>query len=123
MTLGDRIKRLRIESGMTQTDLAKALDSQGASAKRIAISRWENNASVPALWQLKCVANVFGVTIDYLVEGNENHPMNKSERDVIEAIRTNPHVAKIIICLQQMKEEQIQMTCKIVCSIIHDGKE
>ncbi len=61
MTLGERISSLRAEKNMSQGDLADAL-----GVSRQSVSKWETDASVPELAKLVQLAELFGVTLDYL---------------------------------------------------------
>lgn len=62
----DRLKELRIEKGIGQIELAKAIDvSKGI------ISLWENGLREPKLSNLIALAKFFEVSLDYLV-GLEN---------------------------------------------------
>ena len=57
----ERLKELRIEKGIGQVELAKALNlSKGI------ISLWENGLREPKLSNLIILAQYFQVTIDYL---------------------------------------------------------
>ena len=60
-TLGERIADLRRERGITQENLAGII---GVSAQ--AISKWENNATMPDIMLLPIIADTLGVTIDEL---------------------------------------------------------
>ena len=53
INIGDRLKRLRLEKGLTQEELAGVF---GVSAQ--AISRWENNTSYPDITLLPQLAEV-----------------------------------------------------------------
>ncbi len=64
MNLGETIFRLRTAKGMSQGDLAEALE-----VSRQSISKWETNVSVPELDKLVKLSEVFGVTLDELVTG------------------------------------------------------
>ena len=58
----ERLKELRIEKGIGQVELAKALNlSKGI------ISLWENGLREPKLSNLILLAQYFQVSIDYLV--------------------------------------------------------
>ena len=59
---GITIKTLREKKGLTQTELADIL---GISSK--AVSKWERGESVPDVGTLKAIADMFGVTVDYLL--------------------------------------------------------
>ena len=67
MTLGENIVRLRTQKNWSQGDLADALD-----ISRQSVSKWETDASVPDLDKLLKLSELFGVTLDELVRG-ENH--------------------------------------------------
>jgi len=67
MQLGRRIKELRKKRNITQQDLAEML---GVSYQ--AISRWENNITSPDITALPVLANIFNVTVDYLLDVNIN---------------------------------------------------
>lgn len=62
---GDRIAQLRKQKGWSQTELAKQI-----GASREAIGKYERNEASPSVETAKKIANVFGVTLDYLVDGN-----------------------------------------------------
>lgn len=61
ISIGEKIKELRIKASLTQTELSEAL---GVSPQ--AVSRWEIGATYPDLELLPPIANYFGVTIDEL---------------------------------------------------------
>ena len=59
---GEILKELRLDKGIGQIELAKALNlSKGI------ISLWENNLREPKLSNLILLARFFDVSIDYLV--------------------------------------------------------
>ena len=64
MTLGETIRSIRSAKGMSQGDLADALD-----VSRQSVSKWETDASVPELDKLMKLCDLFGVTMDELVRG------------------------------------------------------
>lgn len=64
MTLGETIAQLRAEHNLSQGDLAEALD-----VSRQSVSKWEANGSVPELGRLVQLSELFGVTLDELVNG------------------------------------------------------
>lgn len=63
MEIGERIKMLRSNKGVTQEILAENL---GVSYQ--AVSRWENNITMPDIQLLPKISIYFGVTIDELFE-------------------------------------------------------
>ena len=66
MTLGESIALLRTQKGWSQGDLADALD-----VSRQSISKWETDTSVPELDKLLRLSELFGVTLDALVRGEQ----------------------------------------------------
>lgn len=57
-----RLKELRKEKGFSQLEIAKML-----SMSKMAVSHWEKGNSEPSIEQLKVLAQLFDVSIDYLV--------------------------------------------------------
>lgn len=66
MTLGENIVRLRTKKNWSQGNLA---DELGVS--RQSVSKWETDTSVPELDKLLKLSELFGVTLDELVCGEE----------------------------------------------------
>ena len=66
MTLGQNIYRLRTERGLSQGDLAEALD-----VSRQSVSKWETDGSVPELEKLLRLSELFHITLDELVKGSD----------------------------------------------------
>ena len=63
MTIGKNVKRLRMNLGMTQEQLAERLHISGQ-----AVSKWENETALPDITLLPALADCFGVTIDELMD-------------------------------------------------------
>lgn len=61
-TFGNNLKNLRISSGWTQTDLAKLLNVAKGT-----VSNWENNNRFPDKDMLNNLADIFNVSIDFLL--------------------------------------------------------
>jgi transcriptional regulator with XRE-family HTH domain len=66
MNLGETIYRLRTEKQLSQGELAEMLE-----VSRQSISKWENNSAVPELEKLIRLCEIFGVSLDELVKGEE----------------------------------------------------
>ena len=81
MTLGETIRTLRKNAGLSQEALAEKL-----GVSRQAVSKWENDLSCPDITLLPQLARLFGVTTDELL-GNTGHPettlLPKEERKPI----------------------------------------
>lgn len=62
MNIGEIIKNLRIENGLTQTELASLLFTSQDT-----ISLWERNKSLPDVKSVIKMANIFNVSTDYIL--------------------------------------------------------
>lgn len=62
MNLQDKLVQLRKKNGMSQLELAEALN-----VSRQAISKWELGTAIPALENLVSISKLYGVSVDYLV--------------------------------------------------------
>ena len=62
MEFGQRVKKLRIEAGLTQEDIAKKLD-----LSKTAVGAWENGRAKPRLDKLNQLSDLFGVPVSELL--------------------------------------------------------
>ena len=67
MNIGENIYNYRTGKGMSQTDLANALE-----VSRQSVSKWENNSAVPDLERIIKMSELFEVTLDELVFGKKS---------------------------------------------------
>lgn len=75
MAIGDNIKNLRLQHGLSQAELA---DVVGVSDK--AVSTWEQNKAVPRMGPIQKMADFFGVKKSDIIEPSDNttiSPPNK----------------------------------------------
>ena len=63
MTLGEKIKQARIDANLTQEELASKL-----TVSRQAISKWESDKGMPDIGNLKAMAGLLNVSVDYLLD-------------------------------------------------------
>ena len=76
MTLGERIKQLRKENGMTQVDLAQKLNVTKGT-----VSTWETNSRVPSFDTLNELCDLFDKRLDYLM-GRSDDASSPSTEDI-----------------------------------------
>ena len=69
MTIGERIAKCRKEKNLSQEYIAELLD-----VSRQAVSKWETNQTEPDTGNLIHLARVFGVSVEYLANGEEAPP-------------------------------------------------
>jgi transcriptional regulator with XRE-family HTH domain len=67
MTVGERIKELRLQKKLTQTELAKLV-----GLTYIQIGRYETNKSNPSADVLRKLAAALDTTTDFLMKGTED---------------------------------------------------
>lgn len=99
MSIGERITTLRKERGLSQGELAKALD-----ISRQAVSKWENDTSSPDTLKLIKLAEVLDTEVEYLATGRkpvyEEPPiilnMVKKEDRVVEKVVEKPVIRRVI---------------------------
>lgn len=66
-TLGQRLKRLRVQAGLNQAEAVAALDTEIQSSQ---LSKIENDKSLPS-WPVICaLSDLYGVAIDYIRFGD-----------------------------------------------------
>ncbi len=64
MTVGERIARLRTERELSQVELARR-----AGLSRQCLYEYESGKADPKLLNAMCIADVLGVSLDYLARG------------------------------------------------------
>ena len=72
MELSERLVRLRKQKGLSQFDVAETLH-----VSRQAISKWESGNSVPSTDNLKLLSNLYDVSVDVLLNGEEDQPSHE----------------------------------------------
>lgn len=76
MSIGQRISELRKNSSLSQEYVAEKL-----GVSRQAVSKWETDASAPDTYNLIALAELFGVSVEYLATGKcatESRPMQET---------------------------------------------
>ena len=74
MNLGQNIAALRKTLKLTQEELAEKCE-----VSRQAVTKWESGASEPTIEKLMLLSNIFGVSIDDLINSDENSLSKKVE--------------------------------------------
>lgn len=69
MTLGERICQYRVQSRLSQQEVAEKLE-----VSRQSVSKWETDGAVPELDKLVKLCGLFGVGLDELVQGERPGP-------------------------------------------------
>ena len=69
MTLGQKLKEIRKRFGLSQEQLAEIMN-----VSRQAITKWENDGGLPDVSNLQELSKVFGITVDYLLNDENQLP-------------------------------------------------
>ena len=80
-TLNERIKQLRKEKGLTQSQLADLL---GVTDK--AVSKWEIGETNPDISLLPKMSEIFNVTLDYLLVGKKEEKISIDDMDAVKRL-------------------------------------
>ncbi len=109
MTLGKRIQQLRKEKNMTQAQLSKEIEISLPQ-----LVRYETKDVQPTAETLKKIANVFGVSIDYLVNGDLD---SKAEHIITDAV-----LLKQFKAVEKMSNDDKNVVLKLIDAFITKKK-
>ena len=77
MEFNNKLYELRKQKGFSQEELANRLN-----VSRQTVSKWEVGESTPDMEKLVAISDLFGVSLDELVKGEEPEPEGPSEHVV-----------------------------------------
>ncbi len=93
MLIGDKLIQLRREKGYSQEQLANILN-----VSRQAVSKWEAGNSTPELDKIIILADIFNVSVDYLVRDNM---VNQEQVKIVE---NNSNNDEVMLQLDEIKK-------------------
>lgn len=101
--IGIKIKELRKANGMTQDELAKQLrEKYGLKTTRPMVGKWEIGYQTPEMYTIKCIADILGVTIDYLTgsetkkkQSAETSGLSTQDKEIISLIANLPEDKRV----------------------------
>lgn len=73
MNFGAKLRKIRIENGLSQDDLAKKINCASNS-----VSQWENNRRQPDIEMINKIANILDINTGYFFEDN-NETLDEKE--------------------------------------------
>ena len=77
MTFGEKIKEARKAAGLSQEQFAEKM-----SVSRSAIAKWESDKGMPDVNNLKVMAQLLDVSLDYLLDEDEKLSFNETKEAV-----------------------------------------
>lgn len=90
---GLTIARLRKQTGLTQSQLAKKL-----LVSDKAISRWESGVGLPEVANLVALSEVFGVSVDYIIKGKgEQQTMTENNNNLNQKDVSNSAILSLVL--------------------------
>ena len=93
MIIAGNIGKLRREAGMTQLELAETLNYSDK-----AVSKWERGESIPDVVTLKQLADLYSVSVDYLLRAD--HPSEvEAKQEYTKRQRRNHAIITALSCM------------------------
>ena len=92
LIFANNVTTLRTAKGWTQAELAEKLHYSDK-----AVSKWERGESVPEIGTLLSIADLFGVSMDYLVRGKEAQP--QAEPALLHKVRNRRLITGLAVLL------------------------
>ncbi len=99
--LGERLKKLRLENHLQQDQVARLV-----GVERSTVSLWENDLRQPSCGILVRLANVYGVTVDYLLGRSNDRLLDLSGLTANEAVMISKLVASMVEKNKKLEESE-----------------
>lgn len=103
MTLGQKLKEIRKKFGLSQEQLAEIMN-----VSRQAITKWENDGGTPDVSNLQELSKIFGITVDYLLN-NENQLPALSMRKVLDRDKYKNKISSYSMILKEYYAEPYEV--------------
>ena len=121
MEIGKKLKNARVQSGMTQENVAEKIN-----VSRQTISNWENEKSYPDIISVIELSNLYSISLDVLLKGDEkmiehleeSTDVVKSNQKMIGAIIVNIIVVVMLITLNMFIPDNLFFLVGIFCFMV-----
>lgn len=124
MELSERLVRLRKQKGLSQFDVAETLH-----VSRQAISKWESGNTLPSTDNLKLLSNLYDVSVDFLLNGEEDQPSDELPNTVEKSPLSNEELhdvkrrsKKVKVILLLVLILAVVMVVKGVIYVVHESR-
>lgn len=104
MAFGEKLKKRREEKGLSQDDVAYFF---GENFSRQAVSKWERGNSMPNVTLLIPIADVLGITVTELLQGEKLKENKTLNSDVVETLVVNSLDLSLRDTIRQRKKNWI----------------
>lgn len=93
MTFGEKLSDLRKKAGLSQQAL-----SEKVGVARQTVSKWESGAAMPSTDNIHCLSQLYGVSVDYLLNDyvEEPQPVPTADQPETPAEVKKKHIGRII---------------------------
>ena len=110
MTKGERIRKLRLQKRMSQSELANALNTTKQT-----ISKYEKSivTNIPSD-KVESMAILFNVSPEYILGWGEE---DKKEKPTVNDDGLSEDMIELIDCIKKLPEDKIQMLLQVARSI------
>lgn len=121
MEIGKKLKKARLDSGMTQEKLAEKIN-----VSRQTISNWENEKSYPDIISVIEISNLYSISLDLLLKGDkkminyldESTNTVKSNKRLMVAIIVNIIAAILLIIVNMFMSYNKYILFGIFCIMV-----
>ena len=121
MEIGKKLKNARVQSGMTQENVAEKIN-----VSRQTISNWENEKSYPDIISVIELSNLYSISLDVLLKGDEkmiehlgeSTNVVKRNQKMIWAIIVNIIVVALLITLNMFIPDNSYFLVGIFCLMV-----
>lgn len=114
MTMYERIENMRKSVGISQGKLEKELGFSNGS-----ISKWKNSTPTPD--RLQKLADYFGVSVDYLIKGEEKEEkgyyINPETAELAQTLFENKDLRVLFDAAKDATPEDLQTTYNILMAL------
>lgn len=98
MTLGEKLKSYRTNKKISQEKVAELV-----GVSRQAVTKWENDQTVPSSNNLITLASIYGVSVDELVTGKQTE--EKNENSILHSNLTLMAIILQVACLNVARSD------------------
>lgn len=116
MQFANILSKLMEKKGVTNYRLSKDIDCAPTT-----IANWLNGKTVPASDKMQVLAGYFGVSVDYLMTGDDVDTEERYEKqevlDMLDEIRKNPELRTMFSITRNATPEQLRQYINVIKAI------
>ena len=123
--IGERIKYYRKQNGYTQEKLAELLRTKyGLGTDRAMISKWETGFQVPQAHSIACLADLFGLSMDYLNGNNTDFKSTDVENtEIFKYIQLTKSQQELWDMVKDLNDDKVRLAIRVLRSILDESEQ